>query len=208
MVGLVPTLAQHPAWAAIRRGLKVALGTDDPVFFRTDIADTYEEARTHAGLGDAALVALTRNAALCGLLPATEAAELSARLAPETRDFGLGEELSRAQRALAHRVRTWSDERAASLLGTLVTLAESRPPLEVVSAFARGCLLACFEHGIAVVPVARPTPATSPLGLLLEQCALELEADAETQDAVDARGNATALWKAAAAVRAAGRLLG
>ncbi len=208
MVGLVPTLAQHPAWAALRRGLKVALGTDDPVFFRTDIADTYEEARAHAGLDDAALVALTRNAALSGLLPATEAAELSARLAPETRDFGLGEELSRAQRALAHRVRTWSDERAASLLGTLVTLAQSRPPLEVVSAFARGCLLACFEHGIAVVPVARPTPATSPLGLLLEQCALELEADAETQDAVDARGNATALWKAAAAVRAAGRLLG
>lgn len=80
-VGVVPTLAQHPAWPALRRGLKVALGTDDPVFFRTGVAETYTQARAHAGLDDAALRALTLNAVQSGLLPPDEAAALSSRLA-------------------------------------------------------------------------------------------------------------------------------
>lgn len=68
-VGLVPSLAAHPAWPAMRRGLKVALGTDDPVFFRVDIAEVYAQVREHAGLDDAALEALTRNALESGLAP-------------------------------------------------------------------------------------------------------------------------------------------
>jgi adenosine deaminase len=80
MVGLVPSLAQHPAWPALRRGLKVALGTDDPVFFRVDGAGTYAQAREHAGLDDGSLLALTRNAARSGLLPADETDRLLARL--------------------------------------------------------------------------------------------------------------------------------
>jgi adenosine deaminase len=79
-VGLVPALAGHPAWKAMRRGLKVALGTDDPVFFREGIPETYEQARTHAGLDDGALRALTLNAVRSGLLPGDEAARLEARL--------------------------------------------------------------------------------------------------------------------------------
>lgn len=81
-VGVVPTLAAHPAWRALQRGLKVALGTDDPVFFRDEIADTYAQARAHAGLEPAALRALTLNAIDSGLLPPDEAAALRAHLAP------------------------------------------------------------------------------------------------------------------------------
>lgn len=67
-VGVVPTLAEHPAWRAMRRGLKVALGTDDPVFFRVDVAQTYEQARQYGGLDDEALRGLTRNALESGLV--------------------------------------------------------------------------------------------------------------------------------------------
>lgn len=80
LVGVVPSLPQHPAWGALRQGLRVALGTDDPVFFRTEIAAVYEEARAHAGLDDAGLLALTRHAARSGLLPPEDAASLGARL--------------------------------------------------------------------------------------------------------------------------------
>jgi adenosine deaminase len=79
-VGVVPTLAEHPAWKAMGRGLKVALGTDDPVFFREGIPETYEQARTHAGLDDRALRSLTLNAVKSGLLPGDEAGQLEARL--------------------------------------------------------------------------------------------------------------------------------
>jgi adenosine deaminase len=79
-VGVVPALDRHPAWAAMRRGLKVALGTDDPVFFREDVASTYEQARVHAGLGTDELRALTLNAIDSGLLPPDEASELGRRV--------------------------------------------------------------------------------------------------------------------------------
>lgn len=68
LVGLVPSLERHPAWAAMRAGLRVCLGTDDPVFFRFDVADAYAQVATNAGCDRAALVALTRNAITCGLL--------------------------------------------------------------------------------------------------------------------------------------------
>lgn len=68
LVGLIPDLSQHPAWAAIRSGLKVALGTDDPVFFGVEIAETYRQAAEHTGLGSAQFLAWTRHALECGLL--------------------------------------------------------------------------------------------------------------------------------------------
>jgi hypothetical protein len=123
-------------------------------------------------------------------------------------ELGLGEELARAQRALAHRVRTWDDRRAAELLRTLDELAKSRPRPDVVTAFACACLHACFDLAVPPVPAAPAAAPTSALGLRLEDHARSLDTDAEDQDNVDAHGNAAALWKAAAAMRAAARLAG
>lgn len=73
LVGVVPTLAEHPAWRAVREGLRVSLGTDDPVFFRDDIAQVYAQAAEHLGADRQALAAFTRNALHSGLLSAADA---------------------------------------------------------------------------------------------------------------------------------------
>ena len=73
-VGVVPTLAAHPAWPALRAGLKAAFGTDDPIFFRVDIAETYGQVAAHTGLQPAALASFTRNALTSGLLDEKDSA--------------------------------------------------------------------------------------------------------------------------------------
>ncbi|MBI2394830.1 MAG: hypothetical protein HYV09_34995 [Deltaproteobacteria bacterium] len=82
LVGLVPSIDRHPAWAAMRAGLRVCLGTDDPVFFRFDVADTYAQVATNAGVDHDALVALTRNAVTCGLLGPEDQTTALSRLDP------------------------------------------------------------------------------------------------------------------------------
>jgi adenosine deaminase len=80
LVGVVPSLAQHPAWPAIRGGLRACLGTDDPVFFRDDIAAVYAQAAEHLGGDRQALGSLTRSALRSGLLSAADAAAGEKRL--------------------------------------------------------------------------------------------------------------------------------
>ena len=61
------------AGRAVREGLRVSLGTDDPVFFRDDIAQVYAQAAEHLGADRQALAAFTRNALHSGLLSAADA---------------------------------------------------------------------------------------------------------------------------------------
>jgi hypothetical protein len=58
------------------------------------------------------------------------------------------------------------------------------------------------------VPESDAAPPSSALGLRLERHADTLDAEARRQEDVDARNNAISLWKAAAAMRTAARLLG
>lgn len=80
LVGLVASLERHPAWEAMRAGLRVCLGTDDPVFFRDDVRAVYAQVEAQAGLSREGLVALTRNAVTCGLLGAEDRAAALAKI--------------------------------------------------------------------------------------------------------------------------------
>lgn len=77
LVGVVPSLKEHPAWHAHRQGLRLALGTDDPVFFGVSLRQTYALVQDELGLGTSDMLAITRNALCSGLLD------------PEERDLGL-----------------------------------------------------------------------------------------------------------------------
>lgn len=79
-VGVAPSLELHPGWPAIRSGLRACFGTDDPVFFRIDIAETYRQVAANIGADTATLTAFTRNALTGGLLPPDDAAAALARM--------------------------------------------------------------------------------------------------------------------------------
>lgn len=122
-------------------------------------------------------------------------------------DLGLGEELTRAQRALCQRIRQGEDARAAALLRTLVKLAGVRPSAAVISAYARGCLRRCYQSA-PELPEAQEASTPNPeLAREIEAHAKELDEEAEGQMAVDANQNAAAMWSAAAALRVAARML-
>lgn len=121
-------------------------------------------------------------------------------------DHGLGEELARAQTALADRVRWYADPIAAALLGTLVALAEARPDPSVITAYARGCLHACFVHTVA--PVTAATAASHPaLAAEIASRARDLEREAEHSEQSDASSNARTYRAGAAAVWLAAKAL-
>ena len=61
LLGAVPSLAEHPLGRFREAGVRVALGTDDPVRMATTIEREYELARS-LGLSDTELLGLTRNA--------------------------------------------------------------------------------------------------------------------------------------------------
>lgn len=160
---------------------------DDPAtraFVATVLGDdlvVQEEARLHA-----ARVADARVDAIAGA----------------TDEHGLGADIARAQAALVDRVRWYGDRHAAALLQTLANLAHARPGPGVATAYARGCLLACFAHDVPTLPATiEPLPAE--LAVELHARARELDDEAETQDNVDARANAAAYYGAANAMRAA-----
>lgn len=132
-----------------------------------------------------------------------------AAIVGDIRDDALGPELARARDALAARVRAYDDAVAARLLVTLVLVARVRPGPGVESAYARGCLAACFQ------PVADErdggpagTPPQEPQAALSAELALraaELEQEAEYNEYIDASRTATAYFRAAAAVCEAAR---
>ncbi|MBL0217875.1 MAG: hypothetical protein IPQ07_28850 [Myxococcales bacterium] len=122
-------------------------------------------------------------------------------------DLGLGEELTRAQRALCQRIRGGEDARAAALLRTLVKLARVRPSAAAIGAYARGCLCACYQNARELPATAEPATPNPELAREIEAHAKELDEEAEGQMAVDANQNAAAMWSAAAALRVAARML-
>jgi adenosine deaminase len=54
-LGLVPSLAEHPAPALRAAGVPVTLNADDPLWFATTVTDQYRVARTSWGLDDDAI---------------------------------------------------------------------------------------------------------------------------------------------------------
>ncbi len=122
----------------------------------------------------------------------------------------LGVDLARAQTALIRRVRAYDDALAAALLRTLVIVVRARPGPQVIAAYARACLFACFDDGAAAVPLPSvvdvPSAGTGPLADALAARARDLEAAADGQERADALHNARAYSQAAHAALVASRL--
>lgn len=110
--------------------------------------------------------------------------------------------LARAHAALVHRVRSYDDPLASTLLRTLVDVARARASTAVCTAYARACLLACFENDVPAL-LAVDAPARGDLAASLAACARELDAAADGQEMADAMNNARVYRTAAAALRAA-----
>lgn len=72
----------HPFRRLRDAGCKVTLNSDDPPHFSTSLEAEYETARTHFGLDDAALLAVTRTAIEAAFLDRKTKADLLARLGP------------------------------------------------------------------------------------------------------------------------------
>jgi adenosine deaminase len=62
VLGVFPTYEEHPFLALRDAGIPLTLGSDDPPYFGASVGGEYAVAREHWGLGDAELVAITRNA--------------------------------------------------------------------------------------------------------------------------------------------------
>jgi adenosine deaminase len=62
VLGVFPTYEEHPFPALRDAGIALTLGSDDPPYFGASVGGEYAVAREHFGLGDAELVAITRNA--------------------------------------------------------------------------------------------------------------------------------------------------
>jgi adenosine deaminase len=61
-LGVFPSYGEHPLPALMEAGVAVTLASDDPPYFGATIGGEYGVARTHYGLDDAALTAITRTA--------------------------------------------------------------------------------------------------------------------------------------------------
>jgi adenosine deaminase len=62
VLGVFATYGDHPFPALRDAGIPLTLGSDDPPYFGASVGGEYAVAREHFGLGDAELVAITRNA--------------------------------------------------------------------------------------------------------------------------------------------------
>jgi adenosine deaminase len=62
VLGVFPTYEEHPFPVLRGAGIPLTLGSDDPPYFGASVGGEYAVAREHFGLGDADLVAITRNA--------------------------------------------------------------------------------------------------------------------------------------------------
>jgi adenosine deaminase len=60
LLGVVPSLAEHPLPRLLEAGVRCSLGADDPLMFSVGLYDEYERARTEMGLSDEQLAAIAR----------------------------------------------------------------------------------------------------------------------------------------------------
>jgi adenosine deaminase len=74
--GVLPDLAAAPLRTLLDAGVRVALGTDDPLLFGAGLADQYVIARDVLGCSDAELATLARHSVEASMAPP----ELTARL--------------------------------------------------------------------------------------------------------------------------------
>lgn len=79
-LSVFPSYADHPFPALRDAGVKVTLSSDDPPFFHTSLAGEYETARTHFGLDDDALLAVTRTSIEAAFVDEETRSDLLARL--------------------------------------------------------------------------------------------------------------------------------
>lgn len=75
VLGAVPSLEEHPLRRFLDAGIKVALGTDNPVQFGATIGEEYRTA-ARLGLSDSELADLTRNAIVAGFTTPQRKSEL------------------------------------------------------------------------------------------------------------------------------------
>ncbi|HEY6317008.1 MAG TPA: adenosine deaminase [Acidimicrobiia bacterium] len=76
---VVPTLADHPFAAMLRRGLRVTINSDDPAYFGGYVQQNYVETADALGLSDDDVVQVARNSFLASFLePAERDAHLRA----------------------------------------------------------------------------------------------------------------------------------
>ncbi|QNE20215.1 adenosine deaminase [Kribbella qitaiheensis] len=60
LLGIVPSLAEHPLPALLAAGVRCSLGSDDPLMFGVGLYDEYSRARTEMGLSDEQLADIAR----------------------------------------------------------------------------------------------------------------------------------------------------
>ena len=63
-LGVVASLAEHPAPDLLEAGVAITLNADDELWFGASVTDQYEIARRQWGLSDVAIAAIARNGAL------------------------------------------------------------------------------------------------------------------------------------------------
>lgn len=80
-IGIVDSLESHPFAQQLEAGALVTLNSDDPTFFRFDLADEYERIATTFGLDHAAMVAIRDNAIDAAWLDDSDKNALRAELA-------------------------------------------------------------------------------------------------------------------------------
>lgn len=79
-LSVYPDYASHPLRKFYDAGVKVTLGSDDPPFFFTSLADEYERAQTLFGFSSAELIGLTRTALEAAFVDDATKAKLLAKL--------------------------------------------------------------------------------------------------------------------------------
>jgi len=77
ILGVVPSLAEHPLPALLAAGVRASINADDPILFGPGILEEYENARVGIGLSDEQLAACALSSVECS--GASEATKASAR---------------------------------------------------------------------------------------------------------------------------------
>jgi adenosine deaminase len=70
LLGIVPSLAEHPLPRLLEAGVRCSLGADDPLMFGAGLLDEYELARSAFGLTDQQLADIARTSVVTSDAPA------------------------------------------------------------------------------------------------------------------------------------------